>query len=356
MTFDNPTPADRPEPAAIATESAAARTFWLDGAAVMATVFTADLLVLLGLKQVAKLPAVAWQAALLDAVLLTLLLALPLYFLLRAVARGAASRAEESNAFAHAVAQTYRQRGLRAVLYATLLVLGLAAGWQVWQAQNAEATRKVDAELITLAGYQRMESQRIGRLAVLAALVPANARLLLADLKESQEGMERAAKRMRELIELQRSASELQVGALDPLLNRVTVQQASLWENASYVAEVEPAMMPPIALGLQAEADAFLRDMDALAAEMQVQADARSRRAVDANREWAMLMLALLACLAVAVLEPLVRTLRRQHQRLKAQAEETKYGFPARSVNVFPKSLRKVAFEIMLAELLKVVV
>ena len=321
MTLDNPTPVDRPDPAAIAT----ARTFWLDGAAVMATVFTADLLVLLGLKQAAKPPAVAWQAALLDATLLALLLALPLYFLLRAVARGAAARAEEAKTLVHVAAQPYRQRGLRAVLYTTLLVLGLAAGWQVWQAQNAEATRRVDAELITLAGYQRMESQRIGRLAVLAALVPANARLLLADLKESQQGMEQAARRMRELIEQQRSASQLQVGALDPLLNRVTVQQASLWENASFVAEVEPAMMPPIALGLQAEADAFLRDMDALAAEMQVQADARSRRAVESNREWAILMLALLACLAAAVLEPLARTLRRQHLRLQAQAEETKY-------------------------------
>ena len=75
--------------------------------------------------------------------------------------------------------------------------------------------------------------------------------------------------------------------------------------------QVDAEMMPPIALGLQAEAEAFLRDMDALAGELQAQADARSRQAIESNREWALLMLGLLGCLALAVLEPLVRTLRR---------------------------------------------
>ena len=325
MTFDNPTPADRPLKPTGATAPVDARNFWLDGAAVMATVFATDLLVLLVLKQAGRAPMTgAWQDALLDAALLTALLALPLFVLLRAMAR-AAARTSAQPVISATTGVPYRQRGLRAILYGTLLVLGLASGWQVWQAQKSEATRQVDAELITLAGHQRMQSQRIGRLAALAALSPPKAKLLLAELQQAQRSMEQASQRMRELIEQQRAGSQLQVGALDPLLNRVTVQQASLWENASFVAEVEPAMMPPIALGLQAEADAFLRDMDALAAEMQVQADARSRLAVESNREWALLMLALLACLALAVLEPLVRTLRRQHERLQAQAEETKY-------------------------------
>ena len=325
MTFDNPPPADRSSQPAGATPSAGARSFWLDGAAVMATVFATDLLVQLVLKQ-AGVTATAgtWRGALVDAALLTALLALPLFVLLRAMAR-AAARSDVRPGVAATAGAPYRQRGLRAILYGTLLVLGLASGWQVWQAQKGEATRQVDAELITLAGQQRMQRQRIGRLAALAALAPQKAKLLLAELQQAQRSMEQAALRMRELIEQQRTASQLQVGALDPLLNRVTVQQASLWENASFVAEVEPAMMPPIALGLQAEADAFLRDMDALAAEMQIQADARSRLAIESNREWALLMLALLACLALAVLEPLVRTLRRQHERLQAQAEETKY-------------------------------
>jgi PAS domain-containing protein len=103
------------------------------------------------------------------------------------------------------------------------------------------------------------------------------------------------------------------------------VQQESLWENAGYVAKVAPEMMPPIALGLQAEAEFFLRDMDSLAAALQRGADDRSRRAQASSHEWALLMFALLACLALAVFEPLVRMLRRQHEKLVAQAAETRY-------------------------------
>ena len=44
-------------------------------------------------------------------------------------------------------------------------------------------------------------------------------------------------------------------------------------------------MMPPIALGLQAEAEFFLRDMDSLAAALQREADDRSRRAQASSHE-----------------------------------------------------------------------
>jgi len=219
----------------------------------------------------------------------------------------------------------YRQRRVRAALYGCLLAIALAAGWQAWQAQLAEAARKVDAELITLAGHQRMQSQRIGRLAALAALAPRSATMHLSELRQAQAAMEQAARRMNALIEQQRTASRLPSDGVSPLLNRVTVQQEWLLENATYVVQVDAEMMPPIALGLQAETEAFQRDMDALAGKLQAEADARSRQAIESNREWALLMLGLLTGLALAVLEPLVRTLRRQHGRLLAQAEETKY-------------------------------
>ena len=219
----------------------------------------------------------------------------------------------------------YRQVGLRAALYGTLIVIGAAAGWQVWQARHAERVRQVDAELITLAGHQRMQSQRIGRLAALAALAPRNAGPHLAELALSQAAMQAASTRMTALIERQREASVTPSDTVSQLALRVGVQQESLLENATYVAKVDVEMMPPIALGLQAEAEAFLRDMDALAAALQAEADARSVRADTSNREWALLMFGLLACLSLAVLEPLVRRLRSQHERLPAQAAETKY-------------------------------
>ena len=300
------------------------RPLWLDGLALLASVLAADLLVLLVRRQ--WLPGLdSWRAALTDATLLLLVLVLPVYWLLRAAVRAAEVHSPGSHPQGEAAVAPSRQRPLRAALYGTLLVIGLAAGWQVWQAQQAEAARQVDAELITLAGHQRMQSQRIGRLAVLAALAPRNAAGHLAELQQSQAAMHKAWQRMNQLIEQQRAASRHPSDGVPPLVNRVAVQQESLWENATFVAQVAPDMMPPIALGLQGEADAFLRDMDALAGELQAEADARSRRAVESNREWALLMLGLLGALAVAVLEPLVRTLRRQQERLVSQAEETKY-------------------------------
>ncbi len=301
--------------------------FWLDAAAMLAVIFAGDVLVLVVLKQWSH-GLTGWHAALLDALSLMVVLALPLYLLLRsarvaAVGTGAHARAEPTSG-THAL-KPYRQHRLRAALYGTLIVIGLAAGWQVWQAHEAEAARQVDAELITLAGHQRMQSQRMGRLSALASLAPRNSGPHLAEIEQSRKSMEKASRRMAELIERQRGTSDAPSDDIAHLVSRVTVQQESLWENAGYVAKVAPDMMPPIALGLQGEAEAYLRDMDALAAGLQLEADARSRRAEESNREWALLMFALLACLALAVFEPLVRALRRQHERLVAQAAENKY-------------------------------
>ncbi len=305
--------------------------FWLDAAAMLAAIFAADLLVLVMLKQWTH-SMQGWQAALLDAVFLLVLLAAPLILLLRSAryaahhaARGVDAHAgAESSSGTHAL-KPYRQQRLRAALYGTLIVIGMAAGWQVWHAQQAEAARQVDAELITLAGHQRMQSQRIGRLAALASLAPRNAGPHLAEIEQSRKLMEAASRRLTALIELQRHTGDAPSDDITHLVSRVSVQQESLWENAGYVAKVAPDMMPPIALGLQGVAEAYLRDMDALAAALQVEADARSQRAEESNGEWALLMFALLACLALAVFEPLVRVLRRQHEKLVAQAAETKY-------------------------------
>ena len=314
-------PSDPSAPPAARTAPRAAR-LWTGVAAMLAAVFAADVLVQVILKPWTR--AMAGEGVVLfDAALLVVLLALPLAVLLRAASRG--NDGEAGALPAAAAPEPYRQQRLRAALYGTLIVIGLACGWQVWQAQQAEAARQVDAELITLAGHQRMQSQRLGRLAALASLAPRNAGPHLAELEQSQAAMAAAAKRMAELIERQRHTNGAPSDEVSQLLGRVSVQQESLWANAGYVAKVAPEMMPPIALGLQAEAEFFLRDMDSLAAALQREADDRSRRAQASSHEWVLLMFALLACLALAVFEPLVRMLRRQHEKLVAQAAETRY-------------------------------
>jgi diguanylate cyclase (GGDEF)-like protein/PAS domain S-box-containing protein len=221
--------------------------------------------------------------------------------------------------------RVWRHGWLRAALYGTLLVIGMAIAWQLWQVQHAERARQVDGELLTIAGHQRMQSQRIGRLAALAALAPRASAAHRAELELSLAAMRSASQRMAVLLRKQQQASAVASQNVAQLASLVAVQEEAVWEDAGYVLQVDAEMLPPIALGLQAQADALLRDIDALAAALQAEADARSSLADRSNREWALLMLGLLGCLALAVFEPLVRTLRTQHQRLIAQAEETRY-------------------------------
>jgi diguanylate cyclase (GGDEF)-like protein/PAS domain S-box-containing protein len=308
-----------------ASEKALARRrrhFWLDGAAILAVVFAGEVIVMVLLGDSSALPG-SWRVALLDASMLSLLLAAPLFGLLRLAVRKAEREARWTPA--SPVLAPFRQRRLRVALYGSVLAIALTGGWQMWQALQAEAARQVDAELMTLAGHQRMQSQRIGRLAALAALAPSHDAPHLAEMQQSMTAMQRASKRMSALIEEQRAASQNPTDDVNHLLNRVLVQQEMLLENATYVTQVTPEMMPPIALGLQAAAEAYLRDMDALAGELQVEADARSRAAVEFNHEWSLLRLGLLVCLVLAVMEPLVRILRRQHEKLLTQSQETQY-------------------------------
>ena len=115
-----------------------ARRFWLDGAAVLAMIFGADLLVVSVLEHWVVATG-RWQAALLEAALLSAVLAAPLYWLMRAAGRASEGDARWSHGL-HAAAP-FRQRRLRAALYGTLLVMCVAGGWQVWQSQRAEAAR-----------------------------------------------------------------------------------------------------------------------------------------------------------------------------------------------------------------------
>lgn len=295
---------------------------WLDGAGMIATVFAVELLVMLLLGERAMLPG-SRRAALLDASLLALLLAVPLFGLLRMAVRAAV---QDSGSTRIALTLTpFRQRRVRVALYGSVLAIALAGGWQMWRTLQAEAARQVDAELTTLAGHQRTQSQRIGRLAGLLALAPSHDAARLAEVQQSTAAMRQASKRMSVLIERQRAASQNPTDDVYHRLDRALVEQELLWETAADLTQVAPQTMPPIALGLQAAAEASVRDMDALADELHAETDARSRAALEFNREWSLLQLGLLVGLVLAVIEPLVRILHRQHEKLLTQSQETQY-------------------------------
>src|SRR5690606_17175294 len=99
----------------------------------------------------------------------------------------------------------------------------------------------------------------------------------------------------------------------------------SLYRHAhGALAAPEPVLATQL-IALHGDAEAFLEDVETLIAALITAAGERSQAAAAENRRWAMLSLALLAFLSVAVMEPLLRTVQRQHRRLQHQAAQTRF-------------------------------
>ena len=204
---------------------------------------------------------------------------------------------------------------LHAALVAIALLLG-AAGWSAWQ---GERRRAADAELINLAGAQRMLSQRV---ALLATQPPAdNGSAFDAALARAQTD----ALRIEDLLGTQ-DAQQLAAlpAALASALLRWQAARERLWYRANLLARSEFDGTPPqhsaAADRLRAEAELTLLAAQDLVTQIQRAADVKSATALHGLGLVAALGALLLAGLAAAVVEPAARSVRRQHARLAGQA------------------------------------
>jgi diguanylate cyclase (GGDEF)-like protein/PAS domain S-box-containing protein len=195
---------------------------------------------------------------------------------------------------------------LRWAAHGALLVIALllaAAGSTAWQ---AERRRAADAELINLAGAQRMLSQRV------ALLAPDWA----ADNGSSLQGVLQRARREAQRIEALLGIDDPKRFAALPDRLQATVRQwqaarSQLWSRAAH------APTP-----VRAEADVALQAAEDLVSEIQRHAEAKS---ADALRQLALvsgLGAALLLALGGLGVEPAVRFVRRLQLRLTGQAAQ----------------------------------
>ena len=204
---------------------------------------------------------------------------------------------------------------LHAALLAIALLLG-AAGWNAWQ---GERRRAADAELINLAGAQRMLSQRVtllasqpttdGGAAFDEALARAQADALrIEDLLGAQDPQQSAA---------------LPAG-LASALRQWQAARERLWYRAHVLARsVVDGTLPRQASAterLRAEAELNLLAAQGLVTQIQQAADAKSAAALQGLGGAAALSALLLLGLATGVVEPAARSVRQQHARLAGQA------------------------------------
>ena len=208
---------------------------------------------------------------------------------------------------------------LRWTLHAALVSIALllaAAGWSAWQ---GERRRAADAELINLAGAQRMLSQRV---ALLASQPPAdNGSAFDAALARAQSD----ALRIEDLLGTQDAQRLADLpAALAAALQRWQSARERLWYRAHVLArsqiEGTPLRQTTAADRLRTEAEQTLLAAQDLVAQIQLAADAKSATALHGLGLVAALGALLLGGLAAAVVEPAARSVQRQHARLAGQA------------------------------------
>ena len=236
---------------------------------------------------------------------------------------------------------------LRWAMHGALLLIALvlmAAGWQAWQGEQRRAT---DAELINLAGAQRMLSQRV---ALLALQAPAdNGQALDNTLSQSQAD----ALQIETLLAPGGSAS---LSRLPPKLAGALAQwqnaRERLWYQAHNLvrqgADSPPARRASAVQRLRTEAETSLAAAQGLVAEIQQHADTKSAAALQGLLLGAGLSCSVLLLLAGLVVEPAARVVRRNHQRLAEQADHlARLALVARHTHnlvVIADSLRRVTW------------
>ncbi len=214
-------------------------------------------------------------------------------------------------------------RWLRAAMYGIVAVIGVAMGWQIWDAQRKEEARGADRDILNLVARQRMLSQRIVHLATQSALEPARAAPLLVELHEALQRLRRDA----DDIDRRMAVPGFEPGAwgvAEPML-RTAQSRDSLYRHATEALAAPAGEAPARLIALHADAETFLGEVETLIAALIATAGERSEAAAEENRRWALLSLALLAFLSAAVMEPMMRTVRRQHLRLQQQAAQTRF-------------------------------
>ncbi len=297
----------------------------------VATVFTAAMLVQLGLGPPGHAGS-QWPEAAVRSAVVTLLLVSVAYLLLARWRRRMERRSEGLHSrlpSLHEGASAHWQ--VRIAMYAFLLITGGHVVFQAWQVKAWHALHAADAEVADLAGAQRMLSQRIARLSTAIGADGADRARSHEYRNELRTALDRAASGA---VRLQASLREDGILAADhtlPLRATITGWAATsqgLWHSArSLLESIESGVgadVGTLVAQVEAQADPALAAAERLVDEIGNSARSRDRGAVGVAEVWAAFTILLLLGVAAAVAEPTVRSVKSQHRRLVAQAREVR--------------------------------
>jgi diguanylate cyclase (GGDEF)-like protein/PAS domain S-box-containing protein len=210
---------------------------------------------------------------------------------------------------------------VRLAMLGVLVLIALVVLVQAWQGRNSQQLRGADGEIVALAQSQRIFSQRLSLLAMHFESEAASQQLLQA-LSEARA----QAVRLEGLLAAQ--------SGRDPAETRRIALVARAWREARELffddvaqlieapAGIDAQQLQPLLRAIQAQAPDYFAAALALSEQAQNAAKAHNLDALR-SMEWSMgLMLALIALLAVAVVEPTARVVARQHSLARAQATQ----------------------------------
>ena len=215
-------------------------------------------------------------------------------------------------------------RGVRWAMYGVLVVIALLALTQAWRSDQAEAVRRIDAEIIQAASEQNTLSQRIGTQAVMLVARGLDAQEARSALADTLAQAQAQAQRLEDLIRVQAGLQNRAAQALVQVADARAASREHLWSSVRKALANHGAST---AQDLQSSVRDLLVRLEAsrvvnqnLVSEVQYAAQRRGAAAERSIQLQVFITLALLLGLAGAVVEPTVRRVRRQHHALTRQA------------------------------------
>jgi diguanylate cyclase (GGDEF)-like protein/PAS domain S-box-containing protein len=225
---------------------------------------------------------------------------------------------------------------VRAAMYGAFALLALLVAWQVWYANRFEQMRAVDADVVNLAGLQRAYAQKLGRLALLATesgpadaqpwerlgrtLDQARSDAMLLEALLARPGAERAEG----AVEANRALAQWQQ-ARERLWSR-TAALLNTAQDARTASGAASSTWHDRVIGagrlVLAEVDGAHAAAHELVMAHKTQATLHSQHQLRLTQWGGAAGVLILVLLALAVVEPTVRAVRRQHERLAAQSAQ----------------------------------
>jgi diguanylate cyclase (GGDEF)-like protein/PAS domain S-box-containing protein len=215
---------------------------------------------------------------------------------------------------------------VRLAMYSMLALVGLVFAFLAWQADQFEAVRRADAEIIQSAARQSTLTQHMGAMAALLGVPDGQ---LEAHKQALGEAINQSQSQSQALEDLLKSQAALQSEDDNRMVQALGAWQQSrerLWYRAQALLwHVErpgsPQLLNAVA-AVQAEVDKNLQITRQLEDGVRQAAQLRSQRVTQAALVWGLVTLALLLLLALAIVEPTARAVSRQYRALSAQTGE----------------------------------